>query len=81
MSTWEWICLMVVVGLVAFLIGKQAGICVHKEEASKARETIRSTLSKVTARYILEKRNDQSAGYYEGCYRSLLFCLSWMEDL
>ena len=81
MSTWEWLCLMVVVGMVALWIGKQAGICVQKEKASEARETIQSTLSKVTARYILEKRNDQPARYYEGCYRSLLFCLSWMEDL
>ena len=81
MSTGGWLCLMLLVGLCTFWTGKQIGIRMYEKEASEARAVMRSTLSKITARYVLEKRDKQPAGYYEGCYRTLLFCLSWMEDL
>ena len=84
MSRGEWFFILCAVCVLAFFAGLIFGSYkkekAYREKIEDCQNKIRKELSTVTPKYILDKQGNYH-GYYEGVYRGVLYCLSWIERL
>lgn len=84
MSDGEWLFVLCIACAFAFFVGNIFGAYkegkTYRKKLDNCQNKIRKELSGITSKYILEKQGNYH-GYYEGVYKGVLYCLSWIEGL